>query len=188
MKKAYSSIRRELDERGFSRYMDTRKFFLAAIMLIPAFFLTSYFIAFTLMIATVIVSLLVSRYNLNRFGIELATFSTVTMATVFDPVASAVLGGIYIVLQLFSGSTPGVYMIWVLPSYITAGYITSGLSMDIVTLGIYTSITLQLFFTTMTAITSRSRLPKFIQYIAFNITLNIILFQTLATPLINFAT
>lgn len=154
-------------------------------MSLPAFFLTSYFAALTLMVLTVAMSLMVNRYNLNRFGLELATFSTVTMAAVFGPTAGAILGLVYICLQMFSGSTPGVYMIWVVPSYAAAGYVTAGLSMDIVTLGLYTSVIMQSFFTFMTFLTSRSRLPKFIQYVVFNLAINFFLFKTFARPFLS---
>lgn len=169
---------------GLDRFLSWRRGLLALIFLLPAFFLPGYFTAFSLMVLTVALSLAVNRLGLNRFGLELSTFSTVTMAYVFGPTAGALLGLTYITLQLFSGNTPGVYLIWVLPSYVAAGYITGGLGMDIVTVGIYTSIVLQSVFTFMTFLTSRSRLPKFVQYAAFNITFNIVLFQTVATPLV----
>ena len=179
---ASGKIRRELEDLEGPNFLSGRRIFLLALMAVPALFLTSYFAAFILMVLTVALSLTVNRYNLNRFGLELATFSTVTMATVFGPRIGAVLGLVYICLQMFSGSTPGVYMIWVVPSYAAAGYITAGLNMDIVTLGLYTSVILQSIFTFMTFLTSRSRLPKFIQYVVFNLTINFFLFKTVARP------
>ncbi len=184
LREGLKSVSGRLNEAGFSSLFSWRRALLVLIFVLPAFFLPSYFTAFVLMVLTVVMSLLVNRFGLNRFGLELTTFSTVTMAYVFGPNIGALLGMTYITLQLFSGNTPGVYLIWVLPSYVAAGYITGGLGMDIVTLGIYTSIALQSFFTFMTFLMSRSRLPKFIQYTIFNITFNILLFQTIATPLV----
>ncbi|WP_414837375.1 hypothetical protein ACK3SF_03845 [Candidatus Nanosalina sp. VS9-1] len=182
---AFRKIRSELKDFEGPKFLTGRRIFLLALMAIPALFLTSYFAAFTLMVLTVALSLTVNRYNLNRFGLELATFSTVTMATVFGPRIGALLGLVYICLQMFSGSTPGVYMIWVVPSYAAAGYLTAGLNIDIVTLGIYTSVTLQSIFTLMTFLTSRGRLPKFIQYVVFNLAINFFLFKTVARPFLS---
>ena len=103
---------------GLEKYISTRRVFLFSLMAIPALFLTNYFIAFSLMLLTVALSLAVNRFGLNRFGLELATFSTVTMAQVFGPETGAILGLVYICLQMFSGSTPGVYLVWVVPSYV----------------------------------------------------------------------
>jgi len=171
---------------GLEKYISTRRVFLFSLMAIPALFLTNYFIAFTLMLLTVALSLAVNRFGLNRFGLELATFSTVTMAQVFGPETGAILGLVYICLQMFSGSTPGVYLMWVVPSYVAAGYFAGTSTLDVTTLGLYTAITLQSIFTFMTFLTSRSRLPKFIQYATFNITINMLLFQTIAGPLMSF--
>lgn len=182
---ASTRLKEEAGKFSGLNFLTRRRIFLLSLLILPAFFLTSYFAAFVLMILTVAVSLLVNRYNLNRFGIETATFSTVTMATVFGPETGAALGLVYICLQMFSGSTPGVYMIWVVPSYAAAGYIIGGLNTDIITVGLYTSVILQSIFTFMTFLTSRSRLPKFIQYVVFNLTINFFLFKTLATPFIH---
>ena len=184
-REASSGLKEEASKFSGHDFLTRRRIFLFVLLIVPAFFLTSYFAAFVLMVLTVAVSLLVNRYNLNRFGIETATFSTVTMATVFSPETGAALGLIYICLQMFSGSTPGVYMIWVVPSYAVAGYIVGGLNMDIVTVGLYTSVILQSIFTFMTFLTSRSRLPKFIQYVVFNLTINFFLFKTLARPFLS---
>jgi hypothetical protein len=158
---------------------------LLAVLGVPAFFYTRYFVAFGLMILTLAVSLLVNSYDANRMGIETATFSTVTMGMLFSPEISAVLGFLYIVLQIFSGSNPGIYMIWVVPSYVVMGYLIGNFSyLGVAQAGIYASIALQSFFVLMTLLTSRSRLPKFVQYVVFNLTFNFFMFQTFASPLI----
>lgn len=178
-------IRGLFTSSGLQKYINTRRVFLFSLMAVPALFLTNYFIAFSLMLLTVALSLAVNRFGLNRFGLELATFSTVTMAQVFGPETGAILGLVYICLQMFSGSTPGVYLMWVVPSYTLAGYFAGTSTLDVTTLGLYTAITLQSIFTFMTFLTSRSRLPKFIQYATFNITVNLLLFQTIAGPLMS---
>lgn len=152
---------------------------------LPALYLREYFIAFTLMILTVILSLAVNRFEAGRFGIELATFSAVTMATVFPPRIAAVLGFIYILLQIFSGSTPGIYLMWVIPTYTVAAYIISTIQvMDVVQMGLTVTIVSQMFFAFMTFLTTRGRLPKYLQYATFNLAFNFLMFQTFAEPLL----
>ena len=157
-----------------------------AVMAIPAMFLRQYFVAFALMILVTLLSLMTNRFELGRFGIELATFSSITMATIFPPRIAAVLGFIYIVLQIFTGSTPGIYLVWVIPTYTVVSYIVAGMQVpNIAQLGIYATLISQSFFATMTFLTSRSRLPKYLQYATFNLAFNILLFQSFAQPLLD---
>ena len=156
------------------------------LLAVPAFFLRRYFIAFALMILVITVSLITNRFEIGRFGIEFATFASVTMAAVFPPEIAAALGFIYIVLQIFSGSTPGIYLTWVIPTYTIASYFIATLDpSNIAQIGIYVTVASQTLFATMTFIMSRSRLPKYLQYAAFNLTFNILLFQTFAEPLLH---
>lgn len=162
-----------------------RKYILVlGVLSVPAFFFTRYFVAFALMVATLMLSLIVNSYDANSLGLELATFSTVTMGLVFPAEIGALLGFIYISLQIFSGSNPGIYMLWVVPSMTVAGYVIGNFSyLGPVWAGIYASVILQSFFVFMTFLTSRGRLPKFIQYVVFNLTFNFFLFKTFAEPL-----
>lgn len=153
---------------------------------VPALFLRKYFIAFSLMVAVTLISMASNRFGANKFGIELATFSTVLMATVFPPKIAGLLGFIYIVLQIFSGSTPGVYLTWVVPSYVATGYIISTMQpANIVQTGIQASIALQAVFATMTFIVTRNRIGSFLQYAVFSITFNMLVFGTFGQPLLS---
>lgn len=156
------------------------------LLAVPALFLRRYFIAFVLMVLVTALSIIVNRFELGRFGLELSTFSAVTMATVFPPKIAAALGFTYIVLQIFSGSTPGIYLTWVIPTYTIAAYIIATMGVtNVAQIGIYTTVISQMFFATMTFLTSRSRLPKYIQYAAFNLVFNFLMFQSFAEPLVS---
>ena len=155
------------------------------LMAVPAVFFRQYFTAFALMLLVTAVSVITNRFELGRFGIELATFSSITMATVFPPKIAAALGFTYIILQIFSGSTPGIYLTWVIPTYTLVAYTIATMNItDIVQIGIYATALSQTFFATMTFLMSRSRLPKYIQYAAFNLAFNFLLFQSFAEPLL----
>jgi hypothetical protein len=153
---------------------------------IPAMFFRRYFIAFILMVLVTALSVIVKRFELGRFGLELSTLSAVTMATVFPPKIAAALGFTYIVLQIFSGSTPGIYLTWVIPTYTIAAYIIATMDVSNVSqIGIYTTVISQMFFAFMTFLTSRSRLPKYVQYAVFNLVFNFLMFQSFAEPLVS---
>ncbi|MFB6116548.1 MAG: hypothetical protein ABEK10_03460 [Candidatus Nanosalina sp.] len=160
--------------------------FVILMMAIPAFFLRKYFVAFLLMILVTALSVITNRFELGRFGLELATFSSVTMAMIFPPKIAAALAFVYIVLQIFSGSTPGIYLTWVIPTYTIAAYTIATLNLsDIATVGIYTTVISQSFFAMMTFLMSRSRVPKYLQYAAFNLVFNFLMFQSFGRPLLS---
>lgn len=155
------------------------------LMAVPAFMFRRYFIAFLLMLLVVKVSLAANRFELNSFGVELATFSSITMATVFEPWTAASLGFVYVCLQIFSGSKPGTYLIWVIPTYAGVSYFIATLDVvNVVQVGIYTTATCQVFFAAMTFLVSRGQLPKYIQYAVFNLMFNFLMFQSFAEPLL----
>lgn len=191
MKLQTSKVREKILETGSKINQEVPKPSLLQVtvlvmLALPALYLREYFVAFMLMILTVILSLAVNRFEAGRFGIELATFSAVTMATLFPPRIAAVLGFIYIVLQIFSGSTPGIYLVWVIPTYTFAAYIISTIPVtDIVQIGLTVTIASQMFFAFMTFLTTRGRLPKYLQYATFNLAFNFLMFQTFAEPLLD---
>ena len=155
------------------------KVFILLALSVPAFFVPRYFVALVLMVLVGLLSVLTSRFELGRFGLELATFSSVTMAMVFTPRVAAVLAFVYITVQMFSGSTPGVYLTWVVPTYVVAAYIISSVNTPgIVLTGLYITAGSQIFFSLMTFVMSRSMLPKYLQYAAFNLIFNFLMFQT----------
>lgn len=166
--------------RGFGKI----KFLALLALSVPALFAPKYFIAFGLMVLVGLLSVLTTRFELGRFGLELATFSSVTMAIVFPPRIAAALAFLYITVQIFSGSSPGVYLTWVVPTYVAAAYIVSTIDpANIVIAGLYTTAISQLFFSLMTFVMSRSMVPKYLQYAAFNLIFNFLMFQTFGEPL-----
>lgn len=163
-----------------------RHIFLTAIILVAGYFYTTYITLIGLLTATFLVSVVVNRYEINRLGIELATFSTILSGITFGPEQGALLGIVFITIQLFTGKPPGIYMIWVIPSYGVAGYVTghiTGLEVD--QIGLASAVMLQAFFSLTTLILMRNRLPRYLQYAFFNIVFNAVLFTTIGGPVLN---
>lgn len=166
------AAREHIMEPGYHRYV----LLLLAVML-PAVYFTRHWVAFLLMVLTVAVSFISTRTGVNRLGVETATFSTVVMGVTFGPEKGAVLGVVYILLQLFSGKPPGMYMLWVVPAFGLAGHLAGSFpDTGIVRLGFSISLGLQSFFTLMTLVFMRRSVAKYLRYSVFNVIFNYVLF------------
>lgn len=149
------------------------------------FFVPKYSVIFFLIAATLAVAIVTKRYEVNKLGVETATFTTVLAGATLDPQAGAVIGLLTILLQVMTGSG-GSYVIWVVPGYAAAGFIAGILGPEsIVMNGIMISVGLQGFFGISTAILSPDYITKFIPRAAATIVFNILMFQTLAEPFIS---
>ncbi len=158
---------------------------LGLLIVIPALFLTRYFLAFSLLAVTATTSMMVNRFELNSFGIETVTFSAVILGRVFGPEAGAALAFIAIMLQVMIGSPPGVYILWVAPGYTAAGFIAGMIAAtDIFLLGAATVVGLQTSFLFFTAVLMPSQLGRYVPYAVLNVLFNIVLFKALGPPLL----
>ncbi|MFB6190639.1 MAG: hypothetical protein ABEJ91_03640 [Candidatus Nanohaloarchaea archaeon] len=181
-------ISRKLKERfsdAVERLPEVRKRYVALITLVAVgmVFFQEYFIGFLLVAATVTFGVLSKRAELNRLGLELATFSTVLAGYHFGPETGAVMGLILMLSQMLTGR-PGVYILWVIPTYAVAGYAAGFFSgTGIATLGTAIAAGMQVVFIFFTALLSRGRLGEYLQYAAFNFAFNLILFHAIG-PLV----
>jgi hypothetical protein len=149
------------------------------------FFIPKYSVIFFLIAATLAVAITTKRYEVNKLGVETATFTTVMAGAALNPQAGALIGLLTILLQVMTGSG-GSYVIWVVPGYAAAGFISGILgSGNIVMNGIMISVGLQGFFGVSTAVLSPDYLTKFVPRAAATIVFNILLFQTLAEPVMS---
>ncbi len=172
----------EFLETGIHRYV-----VLAALVLLPAVYFTEHWVAFLLAVLTAVVSFGAARTEINSLGVETATFATVLMGVVFGPEKGAILGFIYIFLQLFTGKMPGMYIIWVIPAFTAAGHLAGRFSeVGIVRLGFSISLGLQLFFVLMTVLLMRSSVAKYTRYAIFNVVFNYVIFSAFGPTMIRF--
>ncbi len=159
---------------------------LGALIVIPALFLTRYFLAFSLLVVTATTSILVNRFELNSFGIETVTFSAVILGRVFGPEVGAGLAFISIMLQMMIGSPPGIYILWVVPGYTAAGFIAGMMTAtEVFLFGAATVVGLQSGFLFFTAVLMPSQLGRYVPYAVLNVLFNIVLFKAFATPLLS---
>lgn len=177
LKEMLREIYRSLAE-GLSRHWV--KLLLAVLVVSLGFYLSEYMVPLILLISTAIISILTTRLELNQLGIEIATFSTVLMGAFFGPRTGALLGLVFILVQLFSGGSPGMYIIWVIPGYVLAGHLAGIFSeVSIVLLGVSLSLGLQSFFLFCTTLLMREGVARYFQYSVFNVAFNALLFTAL---------
>lgn len=156
------------------------KLFAFAFVIALVLYMGKYVIPAFLLVSILVVSMVTTRLDINILGIEVTTFSTVMMGVIFGPETGALLGFLFILVELFTGNPPGVYMLWVVPGYVLAGYLAGVFSgMDIFLLGMYTSIGLQSFFLLCTSVVITERVPKYMQFTIFNILFNVMLFKSI---------
>lgn len=156
------------------------------VLAVGAFFFMDYLLT-TLLVASVgLVAWTMNRMGeLKRFGIELTTFATVLIAVVHGPYIGAVTGLGLILLQIVAGQYTGGYIIWVIPSYMFVGCISGVFATtDIFVLGALLTVGMQVFFASMTAVTSLGRLEMYMPYAVTNVGFNLLLFYYLAPILL----
>lgn len=133
---------------------------------------------------TWLTSLLASRFELTIWGVETATFATVVTGYLFGPETGLIAAFAYISVQLFTGRTPGVYIIWVLPGYLVAGWISGIISsLSIFELGLAISLALQSSFTVISFLVESQNSGKYVFYASLNVIFNSLIFSLLG-PLV----
>lgn len=176
-------FRKKVDELS-EEYLTYRYVILAVAAVLPAVLYTEYFLISILLVLTGVTSIAISRLEMNRSGVELVTFTAIFSGYVLGPESGAIIGFIAVLLQMFSGRPPGIYMLWVVPSFTVAGYVAGTVSMPLTRMGVVFPLVLQSFFMFTTFILMREKLPKYLQYAVFNIAFNYVLFQAIAQPLL----
>ena len=82
--------------------------------------------------ASIILSLIIRLIQpMKLFGIELVTFSTILVGSLFGSFAGAIFGVCLLIIHLIAGNySGGPYLIWVFPEYVAIG-ILSGFLIDV---------------------------------------------------------
>ncbi len=178
----FEKARQEVVSRLKSKQVYRAVLFLFLVA-VPAFFLTDYFVLGILILSPIVVAWLVKYVEMRWSGVETGTFAVVMVGMVLGPEMGAVLGFVIITAQMVVGQYIGPYILWVIPSYVVAGFVAGMMaSMNPATLGIAMIIGLQATFLTFTALLTPSGLSKYLPYAVGNTLFNVILFRLAAEP------
>lgn len=172
-----------------SDLVDGRAIYLTVIIAIFSVLLwihTEYMAIAFLILITVVVAWLVKILGLKWAGIETATFATVVTAAVTDTLTGAVAGFILITSQMAARQQFGVYILWVIPSYVIAGALTGYFQpSNIFQFGMGITVALHAVFMVLTGMKTPAALSNYVPYATINVGLNLVLFKFLASPLIS---
>ena len=164
-----------------------RVFLIAISLLILAFVLQKFFIIAILAVGSVAISFFIGTFQMAKsIGIELVTFTAVLTGFVFGPVMGAIIALVLIILHLIIGQfSAGPYILWVIPAYVTMGFLSGTLTGDISfdLLGIYLTLAINLFNLILTVITFPQNLGNYLPFSVTNILFNFLLFSQLGLPL-----
>jgi len=149
-----------------------------AIILILFAILRGIFVLGVLILLSFSMSFIVNRFKLRNIGVELVTLVAVLTGMTFGPWIALIITFILISYHLMAGGFFGPYLFWVIPAYSLSGMIIGFLQPgDIVNVGVYTTILINVTNSFFTGITSPKFLPKYLIYATSNIIFNIILFN-----------
>lgn len=142
-----------------------------------------------LVVAEIFTSITIGIFGFARWGLELATLTTVIAGMVLGPFYGFTLGMIMVFVHLLSVRQFGFYVLWVIPTYGLLGLAAALFSsVPINTFGTYAILVVNGIFLLMTAVFTASNLLKYFKYMGGNILLNLVLFNTIAPLLLRLAT
>ena len=125
-------------------------------------------------------SYFVNALKLRNIGIELVTFTGVLAGLKFGPWVGLILTFILISYHMITGTFFGIYLVWVIPAYCIAAVISGFLpQMNIVSLGIYITIGINMNNLFFTFLSNPSYVPKYLTFVLTNILFNILIFSLL---------
>ncbi len=130
------------------------------------------------------ISFLVNNFPIRNIGIELVTFIGILSAVRYGPLVGLIITFILITYHLIAGGFIAKYVLWVIPAYCIAA-VVAGLfpNYNIVQLGIYLTIGINLNNTFFTGVLSTPFLPRYIPYGITNILFNVFMFTIFAKPI-----
>lgn len=170
------AVQRYIEDIGWQRII---LYGLAIIFLL----LFAEYLIIPILIALTIGGALLTRVirPLRKFGVELATFTTIVAGYASGPVIGGVVGLIAILIQLVLGEYLGIYVLWVVPGYVVAGVLAATLGSGIAQIGLTLAIAMNVIFLLFTALFNPQGLPFFFTYAVGNVAINAFLFSTLGT-------
>jgi len=77
-----------------------------------------------LMVAAIAVAIIVGKFDMNKIGIELVTFTTVISGFLFGPFVGAAVGAVLMTLHFFISGSLGIYIVYAVPTMAIIGLIS----------------------------------------------------------------
>ena len=156
-----------------------------AILLILFAVFKGIFLLFILIVLSLAMSYIVNNYGLRQLGLELVTLIAVLTGLKYGPWTALIITFVLITYHMIAGGFIANYVFWVIPAYCIAAVLAGFFpQVDIVKLGIYATLGINLNNIFFTAVTSPTYLPKYLPFAVTNVIFNVILFSVFGTPLL----
>jgi len=84
-----------------------------------------------LVVIAIAVAIIVGKFDMNKIGIELVTFTTVLSGFLFGPFVGASVGAVLLTLHFFISSSLGTYIIYAVPTMAIIGLMSGYPAMSI---------------------------------------------------------
>lgn len=173
----YSDLREELSIRII--------LIVFLIFLLPVIF-NEYIITGLLISLSLIGVLAAKFFRITRIGLEFTTLTTTILGIVYGPEIGAAAALILITFQMFGGGHKGVYIFWVIPTYVIVGFLAGFLSgYDPIMLAIGLLIFIHTVCTLLTAVITPGNLHMYITYAAGNMVFNLFLILSFLQPVLS---
>ena len=151
--------------------------FVIGLVLIGALVMTNLFFVSILLAVAFVLSFFINKFGLRAIGIELVTFIAVITGFVYGAFVGVAVALVLITFHLLVSGYFGIYFAWVIPEYPVVAYIASAMAgQNIVFVGIFITVALNIFNIVLTALVYRQNMGKHLVYAASNIVFNVILF------------
>ena len=151
--------------------------FIIGLALLVILALTNLLIISLLLGVAFILSFLIQKSGLRIIGIELVTFIAVITGYAYGAFIGIAIALVLIVFHLLVSGYFGIYFAWVIPEYPIAAYIASAMSgQNIIYVGVFITIALNVANIIFTAIAYRQNLGKHLPFAMGNILFNMALF------------
>lgn len=143
-----------------------------------------------LMAASIAVSLFMAVVPLRWLGLEFVTFASILSAVISkSPLIGAVVAFILISFHMFITRSLNIYILWVVPTYCVAAFIAGFFpATNIVALGIFMTLAINIVQFLFSLIISPSQLPKLLPWSITAVLINMFFFRVLALPILSMIT
>ena len=171
-----------------SKKFDFRYFIIIPLVTIPTFVFTKLMIVISLFAITVAVSYLGQKTQLKKFGLELATFTTILTGVSFGAIPGATAGVLLIIIHDLLTKRISTYLVAVLPTFGLLGALASIYSTaNLFILGVGLTIFSHTVFIAFQTLLHRFP-ARYIPYFVLNVIFNALLFYNIAPTILKLIT
>ncbi|MCD6575617.1 MAG: hypothetical protein J7K73_00465 [Nanoarchaeota archaeon] len=171
-----------------SKKFDARYLIAIPLITIPTLLFTKLMVVLLLFAATFAVSYFGQKTKLKKFGLELATFTTIITGVSFGAIPGIIAGVLTILFHDLLTGRISLYLVVVVPTFGLIGAIASVYPhTNLLVLGVGLTIFSHLIFITFQTLLHRFP-ARYMPYFALNVIFNALLFYNIAPTIIKILT